>query len=650
VQVDQEPDFGEFVGGRWPELVRVAGLITADPAAARASAASGLARAQRGWGRRPPGEASEYALGAVVRAAATRRAPSGPTTSLHDDAGPGNPADDDLLSTWRSLPPLTRAAVVLCLLEGRSSAEAGRILGRAAGLVRAESARGAARLLASAGPVPAGSTGPDAPARFAAGFSAGFEADLSNDRATDDLPPDLVRRLREVVSEAAATGEPGAPQPGVDLAIGRARRRRQALAGGVATLAAVVTGLAVIGPPASDPNPVVPPTLTSTPTPTLPRTMAEAGYTGSIGGTLGGDRAFLAALRKRAAATVTGQNGEPLIGADQVWVIWAGDLAGQRWATTLARRPAGNWQSVLLTGPAGAPAEKLQVLLTGTGGDGIPEPDGTFIGTPDAGPGAAAVAVIRAPLATRVEVATSRSVSTTGELDITWRPVRHEGMAWVGELSAAEASLASYRITSPAGTQEKTGVTSVNVPSRTPAAIAIAPAGSDRESVRCAAEQAGGTARATPSETPVITTSRRLSAGHAVAAVVLRSPGGGFLFGLCDRSIATNGNGREFVVGSVSRQAFPDAGAVMVVAQVDHERPGRLLVLAPAGAVAVSAGQARARVQNRLAILEIPRALSDVLLDGDVTVPLVEAVDAGGQVIGSARPIRDVATEMGFTG
>jgi RNA polymerase sigma-70 factor (sigma-E family) len=151
---DEDDSFEAFVAARWSALIGTAYLVTADRGIAEDCVQEALVRMHRRWRRvEPPGRVA-YANRAVVNAALSwrrrRRIAEVPLVPDDHDAGAAAPDDDDLdprlLAALWSLPPRTRAVVVLRFLEDRSEAETADVLGCSLGTVKSTSSRGLARL------------------------------------------------------------------------------------------------------------------------------------------------------------------------------------------------------------------------------------------------------------------------------------------------------------------------------------------------------------------------------------------------------------------------------------------------------------------------------------------------------------------------
>ena len=151
-----DDSFEAFVAARWSALIATAYLVTADRGLAEDCVQEALARMHRRWRRVEPLGRVAYANRAVLNAALSWRrrrrvaeVPLLPDDHEHDRAA--MPPDDDdldpqLLAALWSLPPRTRAVVVLRFLEDRSEAETAGALGCSLGTVKSTASRGLARL------------------------------------------------------------------------------------------------------------------------------------------------------------------------------------------------------------------------------------------------------------------------------------------------------------------------------------------------------------------------------------------------------------------------------------------------------------------------------------------------------------------------
>jgi hypothetical protein len=478
-----------------------------------------------------------------------------------------------------------------------------------------------------------------------------------------EFPAELAERLQRMADvQTAGTS----PWPGVDRAVQRAHRRRVA---GIATGAAasvLVVGLAVGGlldpgsnhsqsaVPIATTAPALRTTTTSTKTlvplkaPERNLTPAEAGYPKAIGGSLAKDRAWQSAMRVQLSQIMGGDEKTVNPNSD-VLLLWAGDVNATRYALLLYRNINGPrpfhkvWYTALAVGPAGADADAM--TFPGGSGIGIPQDEADFDKARSKTAKFAGTVFVKAVRARSVEVATSRRFSSDGTVTTTWRPLQKQGgSVWVGQLNAAELHLADYRVDGrPTGGGGPAQTLVEGSPSG--GAATIAPAGTDREALRLADEhvQALG---ASNEETPVVAESISLGGGSTLAAAVLRSPDGGYLFAFAERhpvqrteierSLMHFPGSRTLRAGALSRNRFTTADSFMAAVKIQGSTkttpayPRRhYLVVAPKGAATVRVQGVSAKVVNRLAVLDF-RSLPDTYALGDQ----IEALEANGTVIG----------------
>jgi RNA polymerase sigma-70 factor (sigma-E family) len=156
VSVDDD-GFEAFVAARWSALIGTAYLVTADRGVAEDCVQEALVRMHRRWRRVEPQGRVAYANRAVVNAALSwrrrRRVAEVPLDTDEHDGGAAPPDDDGLdprlLAALWSLPPRSRAVVVLRFLEDRSEAETADVLGCSLGTVKSTASRGLAKLHAA---------------------------------------------------------------------------------------------------------------------------------------------------------------------------------------------------------------------------------------------------------------------------------------------------------------------------------------------------------------------------------------------------------------------------------------------------------------------------------------------------------------------
>lgn len=148
-----EEEFREFVTARWHALVRSAYLLTGDRGHAEDLVQGALERAHRRWKRVDDPE--RYVRRVLVTAAASRwrrvaRRPETLTEHLPETAGPDQHARADDRDAVRralaTLPPRTRAVLVLRYVEDLSEADTAALLGCSVGSVKSQASRGLARL------------------------------------------------------------------------------------------------------------------------------------------------------------------------------------------------------------------------------------------------------------------------------------------------------------------------------------------------------------------------------------------------------------------------------------------------------------------------------------------------------------------------
>jgi len=150
----KRPEYDAFVAARWPRLLRVAYLLTADWAAAEDLLQTALVKAWFAW-RRIGGDPEPYVRRIVVTTfVSTRRrrwTTELPVETLPDvlarpDGAAGH-ADRDLL--WRALgklPAKQRAVLVLRYFEDLTEEQIATTLGIRAGTVKSQASKALARL------------------------------------------------------------------------------------------------------------------------------------------------------------------------------------------------------------------------------------------------------------------------------------------------------------------------------------------------------------------------------------------------------------------------------------------------------------------------------------------------------------------------
>lgn len=455
--------------------------------------------------------------------------------------------------------------------------------------------------------------------------------------SVQELPGDLAERLQRLADTRTAGSR---PLPRMDLAVGRSRRRRRA---GLSALTAA--GLMIAGVTSVEllkPAPqAASPAGESSPGDGLDR-LKQAGYAVPTGGSLAGDREWLAQVRERvrqlANTNPDDQGGAAnLASADEVQVSWAGELNGTRYALAFyasGTRPTLDW--MVLAGAAGAEADQLKVR------------DNFYIGEPytstmtwvtqifvrgadpEKDPN---VVFVTGPKVTGAKVATARHFSAAGQLRTEWRSLPREGSVWVGQLSEAEQYLLDLQIAGTDKISNGGGGLATDAHPRAPGvggqAIysrlrAIAAAGTVQSALSCAGEwttRLGGSIV----DQPLIAASTPVSSTNTLTAAVLRSPGGPYLVSFCDASNVNQ-----------AAKVFPtDKDPNSFMAAIESPKDAHIrgyLVVAPAGATTVTIGDETAKVHHRLAHFD-----QDDNRTGEVTV---KAFDQAGTEIASVRSVK----------
>ena len=147
-------DFRAFVDQHWAPLVRTAYLLTGDRGHAEDLVQSALEKTHRRWSRVSRMDAPvAYVRRAMVNTATSwrrrRRVSEVPLLLTDSPAGdPYAPVDSrqQVLAALRTLPPRTRAVLVLRYFADLSEAEAAAALGCSVGSVKSQASRGLARL------------------------------------------------------------------------------------------------------------------------------------------------------------------------------------------------------------------------------------------------------------------------------------------------------------------------------------------------------------------------------------------------------------------------------------------------------------------------------------------------------------------------
>jgi RNA polymerase sigma-70 factor (sigma-E family) len=156
-----QEEFGQFMAGRWPGLVRLAYGLTGDRWLAEDIAQTALATAYAAWWRvsradDPDAYVRRILINTSNRRFRRRRVTGNPHELAElPDAWTADPADRVgdravLLAAVRELPPRQRAIVVLRYWEDLSDAQVAAVLGCSAGTVRSQASRALAKLRVSA--------------------------------------------------------------------------------------------------------------------------------------------------------------------------------------------------------------------------------------------------------------------------------------------------------------------------------------------------------------------------------------------------------------------------------------------------------------------------------------------------------------------
>ena len=148
-----EEAFRSFVADRYADLLRYAGLLTADRGQAEDLVQEALARAYRSWSKLSATEAAEsYTRTILVRLAVRgrRRRWRAEAPTDRPPERPEPPADAELAESVRAalaaLPADQRAVLVLRYWEDRSEREIADLLDCPCGTVKSRAARGLAAL------------------------------------------------------------------------------------------------------------------------------------------------------------------------------------------------------------------------------------------------------------------------------------------------------------------------------------------------------------------------------------------------------------------------------------------------------------------------------------------------------------------------
>jgi hypothetical protein len=243
-----------------------------------------------------------------------------------------------------------------------------------------------------------------------------------------------------------------------------------------------------------------------------------------------------------------------------------------------------------------------------------------------------------------VEVATARRFGPDGKTSTDWRPLTKQGGAiWVTEVNAAERYLFDTRVTGmTGGGGSGTSVDTVS------AAFAVALPGTDR-AVLDRASSLAHSLGASLAEKPVLATSISLGGSNMLAATVLRSPDGGYLFGLSEQYHPHPGSqyGSEQSTSMISDHTFTSPESMMLAVKVPGDKGStpkhpkdHYLVIAPAGAEQVMLRGITAKVHNRLAVIDAPAPPYSYSADTPDAPAQIQALDGADQVIGTV-----IATE-----
>lgn len=468
----------------------------------------------------------------------------------------------------------------------------------------------------------------------------------------DDFPAELTARLDRLAGTETAGS---LPWPRVDRAINRSRRRRTAGAAtlataGLLTVGALFGGLFTASTDSSEP---APPAGTSAPAvvePT-PTTAEQAGLTGEVGGSAADDGDWLDGLRDQVITLTTREGSSAATSRKKILILWAGDLNGSRYAVVCyqghapGRPAASGWGTLVLQGPAGAEPTDMTQADSTSWDQQVPNAALTMVLKADQ-PNArsAGVILVVAAKATAVEVSTARRFAPNGQATTDRRPLTKQGGAvWVGELTEAELFLSQTRIT---GMSEGGG--SAPVPDYASAAEAIAAAGTDVPTLGTAS-RAAYELGASLQETVVLAAGRSLGKQGTMAATVLKSPTGGYLFGFGERRRAGSD---EFALSAaaISAETFASPESFMAAVAVENADTApqysgpHYLVIAPAGAEQVSFRGTTVPVTNRIAVIgTVARPAPDD--DSSTAVPAelnqVTALDAAGKPIGTTTVLTE---------
>lgn len=149
-----DEEFGEFMRGRWPAMVRLAYALTGDLGHAEDVAQSAFTRAYASWGRvRRAGDPDAYVRQIVINENRKRFRGNrvledlpGNLPETADDARPGPEERQALLDALGRLGPRQRAVIVLRYLLDMSEAETAAALNCSVGTVKSQASRALATL------------------------------------------------------------------------------------------------------------------------------------------------------------------------------------------------------------------------------------------------------------------------------------------------------------------------------------------------------------------------------------------------------------------------------------------------------------------------------------------------------------------------
>lgn len=154
--MQDEESFREFVRAGWPALVRFGYLVTGDRGAGEDLVQTALEKTHRRWGSvQRTDDPSVYVRRAMVNTATSwRRRRRHREVSLETAIDPAASSDtygvvdvrDELWRALATLPPRTRAILVLRYFEDLSEADTARVLDCSVGSVKSQASRGLDRL------------------------------------------------------------------------------------------------------------------------------------------------------------------------------------------------------------------------------------------------------------------------------------------------------------------------------------------------------------------------------------------------------------------------------------------------------------------------------------------------------------------------